>query len=230
MIWRTAAVLLTLFALAAPASAEVLEEVRYIAVEGTGEIAAVPDMAELSAGVVARADSARDALAQNGRAMEKVLAAIKAEGIADRAVRTSQFSVVPVYDRNDRRNDAREPVAYQASNVVDVTISDMEQVGALIDTLVSAGANQVRSIRFFIKDAEALQDKARREAVLDARRKAKLYATAADVRLGDVMRIEEQRVHVPVQRMMAAEVASDAAVMPGEQMVRATLSVRFAIE
>lgn len=229
MKWHNAAAMAALLVLAVPAAAQMPDTTRYIAVEGVGTVTAVPDMAELSAGVVTRAATAREAMAQNSRAMGKVLAAVRAAGIEDRAVRTSQLSVSPIYDRNGRTDAQRAPAAYQASNVVEVTVPEVGRVGALVDTLVEAGANELRGIRFVIRDLETLQDEARRKAVQDARRKAGLYADAAEVRVGDILRIEEQQVSEPSPRLMAARVAQDTTVMPGEQTVRAVLAVRFAI-
>jgi len=227
---RILALAATLVALAAPCFAQDPAPARYIAVEGAGSATAVPDTAELAAGVTSRAQSARAAMALNNAAMEKVLAAVRAAGIAERAVRTSRLTVSPVYDRNGRRNEPRAPVAYQASNEIDVTVTDIGHVGALIDALVAAGANQVRGIRFVVKDVESIADAARRAALADARRRAALYADAAGLGLGAILRIEERQMHVPVARMMASTAAQDTPVMPGEQTVRAVVVVRFAIE
>jgi uncharacterized protein YggE len=232
MIGPAARALLPILALPSLAAAQTAPSEapsRYITVEGSGEVAAVPDMATLSAGVVTRAETAREAMARNAEAMGKVMGALKAAGIADRAIRTSRLSVSPVYDRNTRRGDQRVPVAYQAANVVEAEAGDLGHVGALIDALVGAGANQIHGIRFDIRETKPLEDSARVKAVADARAKAALYAQAAGVKLGPVQRIEERGVRAPVGRFLAAEVARDTAVAPGEQTVTVSLSVRFAI-
>jgi uncharacterized protein YggE len=235
MFRRPACALLLLpvlaLALAAPAVAQDGDRGRVILVEGAGEVVTVPDMAILSAGVTTRANSAREAMAQNAEAMNRVMAALKAAGIADRAVRTSRLSVSPIYDRS--RNsvpELRVPIAYQANNTVEVKAGDLDHVGALIDALVASGANQIQGIRFAISDPRPLEDKAREAAVADARAKAMLYAKAAGVKLGAVLSIEERSVRVPTPRLMAMEVARDTAIAPGEQSVRIGLAVRFAIE
>ena len=204
---------------------------RFIAVEGAGEVVTVPDMAILSAGVTTRANSAREAMAQNAEAMNRVMTALKAAGIANRAVRTSRLSVSPIYDRSrNSQPELRTPIAYQANNTVEVKANDLDHVGALVDALVAAGANQIQGIRFAISEPRALEDKAREAAIADARAKAMLYAKAAGVKLGEVLAIEERNVRVPTPRMMAMEVARDTAVAPGEQSVTIGLAVRFAIE
>lgn len=215
---------------AGQALAQEAEISRYILVQGEGEVSAVPDTAMVSAGVETRAQTARDAMTRNSEAMEKLFAALKAAGIPERSIRTLRLSVSPEYDRSSSRQEQREPVAYRAANQVDVTVGDIGRVGALIDALVSAGANQIRGVRFLIDKPEALENEARRKAVADARRKAELFATAAGVAVGAVQRIEEHGTSSPAPRMVSAmALARDVPVAPGEQTVRAVVSVRFAI-
>jgi hypothetical protein len=114
---------------------------------------------------------------------------------------------------------------------VEVTVNDLGHIGPLIDALVNSGANQLQGVQFGIRDAGPLEDKARLAAVADARRKAALYAEAAGVTLGAVLRIEERGAQLPGPRMMtAARMVQDTAVAPGEQTINIGLAIRFAIE
>jgi len=234
MFRHTVRVLLVSFAVPAMATAAAAEDgatARYIMVEGSGEAQAVPDMARLSAGVVTRGHSAREAMAGNAEAMGRVMGALRAAGIADRQVRTDRLSVTPVYDHSRTRAEPRAPIAYQATNTVEVTVNDLGHIGSLIDALVNSGANQLQGVQFGIRDAGPLEDKARLAAVADARRKAALYAEAAGVTLGSVLRIEERGAQLPGPRMMAAaRMVQDTAVAPGEQTIGVALAVRFAIQ
>src|SRR5580698_5780339 len=97
---------------------------RTITVSGEGEVKAVPDQAILSAGVVSQAVTADEALATNRRAMNAVFATLKRQGIPDRAIRTSEFSVQPQYGEQRQGNAPPHIVGYQVSNNVSVTVDD----------------------------------------------------------------------------------------------------------
>lgn len=202
-----------------------------IVVTGEGTVSAVPDMAEITAGVQTRAATAREALDQNNAAMTKVIDALKKAGIADKDVQTTQLSVSPVYQRNSSAG-ARRPDSYQVSNSVLVRVRALSKIGTLLDALVGAGANNLGSVRFLIARPQPLMDEARRRAVADAERRAKQLADAAGVHLGRVEQIDESGIQVPRPLMAAADFALRASAVPvatGEQQIRVTLRVRFGI-
>jgi uncharacterized protein YggE len=228
---RTILCALVLAVTAAPVRADEVQG-RAIVVAGEGMVSAAPDMAEVSAGVQTRAATARAALDQNNTAMAKVLDALKKAGIADKDVQTSRLNLSPAYDRNPG-NGERRPNGYLVSNSVIVRVRDLPKVGTLLDTLVSAGANDLGGVRFLIAEPQPLMDEARRRAVADATRRAKLLADAAGIHLGKVERIDESGIQVPRPMMAAADFAMRSSAVPvaaGEQEIRVTLSVRFGIQ
>jgi len=228
---RTILCALLLVATVAPVRADEVQG-RAIAVAGEGMVSAVPDMAEVSAGVQSRATTARAALDQNNAAMAKVIDALKKAGIADKDVQTSRLNLSPVYDRNVNSGE-RRPNGYQASNSVTLRVRDLTKIGTLLDTLVSAGANDVGGVRFLIAEPQPLMDEARRRAVADATRRAKMLADAAGVHLGKVERIDETGAQLPRPMFAAADIAMRSTAVPvaaGEQEIRVTLSVRFGIQ
>ena len=81
--------------LAVPAAA-CADDAPSITVMGMGTASGTPDTAEVSAGVVTQASTAAQAMSQNSAAMEQVLRAIRAQGVADRDVQTTNVSIVPV--------------------------------------------------------------------------------------------------------------------------------------
>src|SRR3546814_13254146 len=98
--------------------------------------------------------------------------------IAKDDIRTSQFSVHPVYTQPPVRPDGTQDPAvirgYQVANQVTVTVRDLDALGSILDKLVQLGSNRVDSIRFEIENPEPLLDKAREAAVAAALRKAKI--------------------------------------------------------
>jgi uncharacterized protein YggE len=222
---------LLLVAAAAPVRAEEMQG-RAIVVTGEGTVSAAPDMAEISAGVQTRAATARAALDQNNSAMAKVLEALKGAGIADKDVQTSRVNLAPAYESNPNTG-ARRPNGYVVSNNVTVRVRDLSKLGTMLDTLVSAGANNLGGVRFLIAEPQPLMDEARRKAVADATRRARLLADAAGVHVGKVERIDEAGIQVPRPMFAAADIAMRSSAVPvasGEQEIHVTLSVRFAIQ
>ena len=131
-----------------------------VSVTGTGVVAAVPDRAEISAGVETRAATARAALQANATAMEKVLAALEARGGKDVTTQTVSLSTSV--------DDQGQPNGFVASNVASAETT-LAGAGALIDAAVAAGANTVYGPSLSRSDADALYDQALEKAVADAR-------------------------------------------------------------
>jgi uncharacterized protein YggE len=215
--------------LAAPARADDFPSA--ITVSGEATVSAAPDLAQIDAGVANDAKSAKEASEANNAAMGKVLLALKGAGIPEKDYQTSRLSLQPQYVPN-RSTGANPVVGFRASNRVTVKIRDVTKVAAIIDTLVSAGANDIGNISFEVTQASKLLDDARGQAVVDARRKAEIYAKATGVTLGAPLSISEGGAPMPLfkSRMAVAPMATQAAVAPGEETLAVTVNVSWAIK
>jgi uncharacterized protein YggE len=216
---------------AAPGSPALADPVsRTIAMSGQGEIRAVPDMVTLSAGVTVQAATAAAALAADNNRMQAVMTALKKQGVADKNIQTSQFSVSPQYANTD--GQAPRLTGYQVTNEVSVRLDDVSKLGATLDALVTAGANQMNGINFSIADTAALMAQARQQAVADALNKAQTYAKAAGVTLGAIQSISESDNGGPRPLYAAAPMAMARAVpvAMGEERVTATVSIVWQIQ
>jgi uncharacterized protein YggE len=121
--------------------------------------------------------------------MDKVIAALKAKGIDAKDIQTASFNVEPVMDYpKDGQPKVR---GYRVSNQVVVRVRDLDKLGSVLDDLVSAGANQIQGLSFDVSKAETLKDEARKNAVANALRRAKLLAAAAGADVGEVVQISE---------------------------------------
>ncbi len=204
---------------------------RTIMVSGRGEVSVRPNIAYINTGVVTQAKTAVDALAANTQAMQTVFQGLKELGIEDRDVRTSQFSINAIHSRPNPGETSRI-TGYQASNIVTVTLRDLDRIGEALDTLVTQGSNQLHGIRFQVEEPGPLLDAARADAVKDALRKAKIYVAAAGVVLGPVLTISEFGGHMPglaFPRAMSME-ARDVPIAPGEQTLSAGVNLLISIE
>lgn len=204
---------------------------RQITVVGSAQVDAAPDLATITAGVETRAATAAEALTSNATAMSAVVKALSEKNIAPADMQTSQLSVEPVW-ATDNGSDGTPPavVGYSATNMVTVQVRKVDDLGAIIDALGKAGMNRMFGIAFDLADQTAAYDAARERAVADARHRAELFAKAAGVKLGSVMRMSKS-VAGPGPMMLRAEAMS--ASMPvsaGSVTVSAQIEVVFAIE
>jgi uncharacterized protein YggE len=225
-----------MLACAAPALADTTPDAtpRTLTVSGQGEVKAVPDRAQLSTGVVSRARTAAQALADNARAMTAVIDTLKRAGIAEKNIQTSNFSLSPQYSEPKPGTPARI-AGYEATNTVSVTVDGIDKVGPAIDALVAAGSNQIDGPSFTFSDDETLLGRAREAAVKDAVRRAETIARAAGVTLGPILAISESGSAVPFadKRMFRALAGNAAApqtpIAAGEDSVSASVSITWEI-
>ncbi|WP_171015888.1 SIMPL domain-containing protein [Devosia sp. FKR38] len=194
-----------------------------ISIDGRGEITAAPDMAQINSGVTTQGATAREALDANTAAMAALIESLKQAGIESRDIQTSGFAVNPNYVYSDARdaNGYSQPPkidGYQVSNTVTVTVRKLADLGAILDTSVTVGANTVNGVTFAVADPTELLNEARKAAFADARTKAELYATAAGSSLEDIVSISEsQGFNGPQPAPMYARAEmSDAAKVPVE--------------
>jgi uncharacterized protein YggE len=201
-----------------------------ITVTGEATVSAAPDLAQIDGGVSSDAKTAREASDANNAAMGKILLALKGAGIAENDFQTSRLSLQPQYAPN--RTGPSLVVGYRASNRVTVRLREPNKLASVIDTLVSAGANDIGGIAFTVSNASKLLDGAREQAITDARRKAEIYAKAAGVSLGAPVNISEESspVPAPFRKNIAAMAAAPAPVSPGEETLQVTVSVSWAIK
>ena len=204
-----------------------------ITVTGTASASGVPDTADVNAGVVTQAPTAAQALAQNSATMDAVLRAVSGLGIAARDVRTSGVNVMPHRAHPEPgRPIAPDIVGYEVHNQIHVKVRDLKLVGRLLDVLVAQGANTLGGMTLSIADPAPLLAEARARAIVDARRKAEVYATAAGAKVGKVIFIRDATAGPPRPMMMGRMVATQAAVpiAPGEQELEVSVSVTYGIE
>jgi uncharacterized protein len=199
-----------------------------INVTGTGVVDAAPDIATLSIGVTTQGDTAAAALAANSAALEAVLARLSAAGIAPADMQTSNLSLNP----NWTGYDTNTPVisSYIASNMLTITIRQLDGLGAVLDAAVADGANTLNGLTFAVADPNPLLNEARKAAVADARAKAELLATAAGVKLGKIVSIAETTAGVPPMPMYKSELsAAPVPVVGGEVEMSASITIFYEI-
>jgi uncharacterized protein YggE len=221
----------------APAAAQIaaplLADGTILDVSAEGRTTRIPDIATIRAGVVTQGADAGAALADNARRMTAMLDALKRAGVEPRDIRTANVSLSPQY----RYADNQPPVitGYQATNNVSIRFRDVGKAGAILDTLVKQGANQIDGPSLSIDQPDAALDEARADAVKRARARAELYARAAGMTVSRIVSIAENGQNdgstpqpMIFQRSMKAEASTP--IASGETDVSVTLSVRFLLK
>ena len=202
-----------------------------LTVRGEALVTAVPDMARFTVGVEVQAPTADRAMRANSARTEAILKTLAELGIPARDVQTTQFSVYPVW--NNRKGGSGQPLkitGFMASNSLQVRVRDIARLGAVLDALIRAGGNRLQAVSFSHSDPEPLRDRARRKAVKEALRRARLLAEAAGVRLGPVLSLEEVSAgRGPTARMAALAADRPVPIAEGEIGFSATVVLRIAI-
>lgn len=209
--------------MAAPFAAKAAD--RLVTVTGEATVSVAPDTAIIRVGVTSQGKSAREASDANAKQMTSVLTAIRESGIADRDVQTSRLSLQPQYDPN--KSGTARLLGFMVTNQVTIKIREIDKLPTILDRAIAAGANEMSGIEFVVSEQSRLLDQARDDAVADARRKAELYAKAAGAQLGPVVQIVEDGSTPPVRPLMQAMRSAAVPVAPGEQMLRASVTVTF---
>jgi len=201
-----------------------------LSVSASADVKRAPDVASIGAGVVTQAADANAAMRANAEQMQKVMAAIRAAGIADKDIRTSGINLSPQYRYAENQPPAI--TGYQASNNVDLKVRDLGKLGKVLDALVASGANQVNGPSFEIDQPDAVQDEARRAALDKAQARAQMYAKSLGLRVRRIVSISEgggfnPPMPMPMVRMAAMAKDAGTEVSPGENTVGASIDVVF---
>lgn len=196
-------------------------------------VSVAPDIATIGAGVTTEAPTATEALRQNSAEMTKVIAKLKALGIAEKDIQTTGINLNARYDY-DQASQRSVFRGYQAANRVSVILRKIDRAGEVLDALVAAGANDLSGPSFSIENDEAAKDAARKRAIERVQARVKAYADMFGYDRAKVLSISENiegRGPMPEMAMMKASdgmVAAAPPVQPG--MVSTGISISFKFE
>lgn len=200
-------------------------------------VRARPDQAAISSGVRTVAATAVEAMAQNAKQMTSLIAAIKAKGVKADDIQTSGISLSPEYDYNNVQ-PGKSPrfVGYSVSNTVNVTTTNIDKLGMLLDAMVAAGGNQIQGPTFSIMDNTALIAKATQLAIKQADTRAQQYAAnvgftrARLLTLSEVSSYSRGESEIMVTAMRSSDAAASTPVSPGRLANSVTITAQYVME
>lgn len=203
-----------------------------IMVTGSAAVTLKADYARISMGVSTSASTVDSAAQKNNAAIYALIDALKAAGIAESDIATSNYSVYPEYDYSSFGGE--KLTGYNVTNQLTVIIRDMEHIGATLDKATAAGANNIYNIEFLSTQADAAEDEALAYAVQDAMRRAKLLADAAGLQLGGIVSISDNNTSWGINaRTYASKLDAEAvgnSILPDDTSVSASVTLVFELK
>ncbi|MBM3118365.1 MAG: DUF541 domain-containing protein [Chloroflexi bacterium] len=205
-------------------------------VTGEGKATAVPDVVLLSLGIESEAKTVAEAQRNAVEAMNKVMRALKANGIAEKDIQTQRFNISPIrrWIESERRE---EVIGYQVTNIVVAKVRQVDKAGGIIDSVAEAGGDltRIQNIGFTVDDPTPYYNEAREEAVKAAMAKAKQIAGISNIKLGRLLYVSEGTPSVPPMRdyyVMKAEGTAQAPtpISPGELEFQVTVQMVYDID
>lgn len=214
-------------------------------VNGQSTFSAEPDLAMLNIGVETNGRTVAEANGEAAEAMDAIIKAVRARGLAEEDIQTTSFNIWPQYEYNEvfengRRVGKQELVGFRVSNSATIKVRDLDAIGEIIDEVANAGgdATRINGINFTVEDPKPFMAGLREAAVKDAIAKAEQFADLANVSVGRLVFITETSGGAPVvvkdfARGMIAEAAAAPAfstsISPGELEFRMSVQVVFEI-
>ena len=202
-------------------------EVSTIEVTGRARIMAIPNVASLSIAVENTATTAQQAVSQNALQTETVIKTLKKMSEKNTKIKTSAYSLSPVYEKGDRA----KPSGYRAINNIVLETKNLDKVGAFIDEATKAGANRIGIIAFSSDKEDELKDKAASEAVHQAIKSAENLSKTAGLTIKRIVGIS-YGPRRPIFKSLLTAGASSAStpIEAGQIAVEATVNVVFEVE
>ena len=209
-----------------------------IAVTGSGETPVGADTAIISLGVSARNRDVLTAQQQVNAAIAAIRKALTEKGVRDECINTDCLNIYAMYDYS---KEQEEISAYNATSTLAIRTTDMDSIGALIDTAFAAGANTLNGISFSADDTEAAKAESLKKAVAEAKAKAQILAEAAGMKITGMESMSEIGVYsydnsvsnfaargLDVEE--AQDMGAETVVQAAKLIVNASVSITFIAE
>lgn len=208
-----------------------IQRTPFIRASGEGVVSIKPDQARVTVGVNTQAPTAEEATQRNAELVTNVLAEIRKVIGSQGDIRTIGFNVSPVY-RTPIPGQPAVIAAYSVTNSVEVTMTDVNAAGRVLDAGVKAGANTIGGIRFSLRDPQPVRAQALRLATQQARAQAEAIAQGLGGRTGRILAATDATSVAVISVRDSIGVGAVAVATPvetGTLEVRATVTIETEI-
>jgi uncharacterized protein YggE len=214
-----------------------------ITVEGTGKAAMIPNIATIDFSVTEKAATVAEAQTKATEKTNAALAAVDGLGVDKKDVKTIAYNVSPEYEYpqpcyNGMCAGVQNPkiTGYQVSQTVEVKVRDTAKAGDVLQALGTLNVQNISGPNFTVDEDDAIRNDARKEAIDNAKAKAKALAAQLGVGLGKVVSFSENTGGYPMYDMYAkGGMAMEAAAAPapslptGEHETSVTVMITYEI-
>ncbi len=216
-----------------------------ITVSGEGEVFAVPDTATFSVTVQEEAKQVADAQDVATKKSNDIVAYLKKEGIEEKDIKTTDYSVYPQYDYIQVAcsggycpGGRQELRGFQVSQTLTVKVRDTKKAGDLLSGVGGLGASSVSGLSFTIDDEDALKAEARDKAIAQAKEKAEALADSLGVEVVRVVGFYENEGGYPApyaygmggaERMDASATKASPELPAGENKITSNVNITYEI-
>jgi uncharacterized protein len=198
-------------------------------VTGEGIVTVQPNRAIVTLGVVTESPNLQEAQRNNAERSNNVIQALLSAGIKRDNIKTTTYRIDLNYDYKDGEQIFR---GYRVTNMIEVIIDDIKEVGKIIDLAVENGANSVTNINMTVRNKEMYYDQALSKAVENAQHKARQIGDTLGVSVNQipykVKEITERQNDRP--REMVLGISTDSAatpIEPGLMEIKAIVEASF---
>lgn len=208
--------------------AQVASKPASITAVGSATVSVTPDLARVSVSVVTQAATAQDATQQNASQAGALITALQSLVGSAENIKTISYFLSPVYN-NPPPGQSASIIGYMVTNTVEVTLTDLSQVGKVIDTAIQSGANRVQGVSFDLQDRNPIIAQALKLAAARARSQADAIASGLNVHTGMVLHASEGVNTANPVPLAAAGAAQGTPIETGLVMVQASVTLEVAI-
>lgn len=207
---------------------------------GEGSVTEVPDTATIYVGVTQTSGNVIDAKNKTNTLVNKVITSIKALGVSEKDIKTTNYSINPNYGAGDVvpmmypiRDGGNNITGYTVTQNLEVKVKPTDKVNSVIDAVTKSGANLVGGVTFTFSDelSEKLENQARKEAVANAKKKAQNLANVSGIRLGKIVNVIENSSfprYIPLMKTaQGADALEETQVTPGENTVTVSITLYY---
>lgn len=203
-------------------------------VQGQGKVSAIPDTAEVTLGITISRPNVTSAQNEVNRIINKITQDLKQLGIEEKDIKTINYTVNPDYDYSGGKPKIS---GYTVTVNLEVKTKKLEKINGVIDTATSNGANLIGGLNFTFSEEKQkeLRSGARKQAVEEAKVKAQELASAAGIKLGRIINVQEETtfpwerpVPLMVERAVTAP-SEETQIQPGESKIQVTVTLSYEI-
>lgn len=202
-------------------------------VSGEGKATAIPDTANISLGITTTQNSIASVQNQTNSIINKIASDLKKLGINDKDIQTTNYSINPNYNYSEGNQRIN---GYTVSANIAVKVTPIDKLNQAIDLATKDGANTVGGIQFTLndEDREKLEQKARKEAISNAKKKAQMIASVSGITLGRIINVSEAGTSLPrplpmFEASQALKTADSTQIEPGQSTITSSVTLSYEI-